>query len=125
MGSGAHATSYPMKNVALFFEEKRPDREANHSPPNIAEVKKAWVITSTHPLALMKLCSVGLTQRQFYLLHFNFLLTQITGSDYVGNVADLEPHSPMGLQGLILAYVYLFKLYALLYIPRCNAQACV
>jgi hypothetical protein len=32
---------------------KRPGREADHSPPAIAEVKKTWVYTSTPPYAFM------------------------------------------------------------------------
>jgi hypothetical protein len=32
---------------------KRPGREANHSPPAIAEVKKMWIYTSTPPYAFM------------------------------------------------------------------------
>jgi hypothetical protein len=37
--SGAHPTSYPMG-------VKRPEREADHSPPTSAEVKKMWDYTS-------------------------------------------------------------------------------
>jgi hypothetical protein len=32
---------------------KRPGREADHSPPNSAEVKKTWVYTSTPPYVFM------------------------------------------------------------------------
>jgi hypothetical protein len=32
--------------------EKQPAREADHSPPAIAEVKKMWIYTSTPPLRL-------------------------------------------------------------------------
>jgi hypothetical protein len=32
---------------------KRPRREADHSPPTSAEVKKTWVYTSTPPYAFM------------------------------------------------------------------------
>jgi hypothetical protein len=32
---------------------KRPRREADHSPPVNAEVKKMWIYTSTHPYAFM------------------------------------------------------------------------
>jgi hypothetical protein len=31
---------------------KRPGREAEHSPPSSAEVRKAWSYTSTHPICL-------------------------------------------------------------------------
>jgi hypothetical protein len=32
---------------------KLPGREADHSPPASAEVKKIWIYTSTHPHAFM------------------------------------------------------------------------
>jgi hypothetical protein len=32
---------------------KRLDREADHSPPTIAEVKKTWVYISTSPYVFM------------------------------------------------------------------------
>jgi hypothetical protein len=32
---------------------KRPGREADHSPPTSAEVKKIWIYTSTSPYAFM------------------------------------------------------------------------
>jgi hypothetical protein len=35
---------------ALSLGVKRPGREADHSPPSIAEVKNAWSYTSTPPL---------------------------------------------------------------------------
>jgi hypothetical protein len=31
-----------------------PGREAHHSPPDSAEVKKTWIYTSTPPLVFMK-----------------------------------------------------------------------
>jgi hypothetical protein len=34
---------------ALSPGVKRPGREADHSPPNSAEIKKTWVYTSTSP----------------------------------------------------------------------------
>jgi hypothetical protein len=36
---------------ALSPGVKRQGREADHSPPNIAEVKKMWIYTSTPPHA--------------------------------------------------------------------------
>jgi hypothetical protein len=35
---------------------KRPESEADHSPPASAEVKKMWIYTSTPPYAFMALC---------------------------------------------------------------------
>jgi hypothetical protein len=49
-GSGAHPTSYPMDTGALPSRIKQPGREADHSPPTSAEVKKTWVV---HPLLLL------------------------------------------------------------------------
>jgi hypothetical protein len=43
-GSGAHATSYPIGKGALSSGVMRPGREADHSPPSVAEVKKSGVI---------------------------------------------------------------------------------
>jgi hypothetical protein len=34
-------------------EVKRPEHEADHSPPTSAEVKKIWLYTSTSPYAFM------------------------------------------------------------------------
>jgi hypothetical protein len=39
-GSGAHRASYPMGNRSSFPGDKRPEREADHSPPSSAEVKE-------------------------------------------------------------------------------------
>jgi hypothetical protein len=38
--------------AALSPGIKRPGREADHSPPASAEVKKMWIYTSTHPIRL-------------------------------------------------------------------------
>jgi hypothetical protein len=40
-------TSYPMLPQALSLGVKQQGREADHSPPTIAEVKKTWFYTST------------------------------------------------------------------------------
>jgi hypothetical protein len=42
--SGAHPASYPMGTEAGYSVVKRPRREADHSPPSIAEVKNAEAI---------------------------------------------------------------------------------
>jgi hypothetical protein len=52
-GSGAHPAFYPMGTGALCQGVKRPGREADHSPPTSAEVKKMWIFTSTPPYAFM------------------------------------------------------------------------
>jgi hypothetical protein len=40
---------------ALSPAVKRPEREAEHSPPTSDEVKKTWVYTSTPPYVFMAL----------------------------------------------------------------------
>jgi hypothetical protein len=37
---------------ALSLRVKRPEREADHSPPSNAEIKNAWNYTSTPPIRL-------------------------------------------------------------------------
>jgi hypothetical protein len=46
-GFGVHPTSYKMGTGGSFSEVKRQGREADHSPPTGAEVKKMWIYTST------------------------------------------------------------------------------
>jgi hypothetical protein len=43
------STQSPMKGLpgALSQGEKRPEREANYSPPSSAEIKNVWRCTST------------------------------------------------------------------------------
>jgi hypothetical protein len=43
---GTHALSYSMENRSFFPEVKWPEREAEHSSRNIAEVRKEWSCTS-------------------------------------------------------------------------------
>jgi hypothetical protein len=38
---------------ALLPDVKQPGREADHSPPTSAEVKKTWIYTSNFPYAFM------------------------------------------------------------------------
>jgi hypothetical protein len=54
-GSGVHPTSYPMGTGALSPGVRRQRREADHSPPTSAEVKKMWIYTSTPPYAFIVL----------------------------------------------------------------------
>jgi hypothetical protein len=51
--SGVHPTSYPTGTSFFSSAVKRPELEADHSPPTSAEVKKTWVYTSTLPYAFM------------------------------------------------------------------------
>jgi hypothetical protein len=48
------ASSRPALGLTQTFAGvKRPRREADHSPPSSAEVKKMWIYTSTSPYAFM------------------------------------------------------------------------
>jgi hypothetical protein len=55
-GSAAHPASYPMGIGGSFPEVKQTGREADHSPPSSAEVKKEWSYTSTLPYVFMTWC---------------------------------------------------------------------
>jgi hypothetical protein len=52
-GSGVHPTSYKMGTGGSFPRLKRQGREADHSPPISAEVKKMCIYTSTPPYVFM------------------------------------------------------------------------
>jgi hypothetical protein len=51
-GTRVHPTSYTMGTGISFPGVKRPRREADHSPPTSAEVKKMWIYTSTSQYAM-------------------------------------------------------------------------
>jgi hypothetical protein len=53
--AGLGSTQSPIQLVprAISPGVKRPERQADHSPPASAEVKKMWIYTSTPPYALM------------------------------------------------------------------------
>jgi hypothetical protein len=44
---------FPVGTGGCFPGVKRAVREADHSPPTSAEVKKMWIYTSTPPYAFM------------------------------------------------------------------------
>jgi hypothetical protein len=46
--------AHPVGTGALSLGLKRPVREADHSPPTSAEVKKMWIYTSIPPYAFME-----------------------------------------------------------------------
>jgi hypothetical protein len=46
-GSEAHPAYYTMGTEGAIPGVKRPEREADHSPPTSAEVKKKWIYTYT------------------------------------------------------------------------------
>jgi hypothetical protein len=49
IGNGVHPTSDPLGTGGSFPGVKRPGREADHSLPARAAVKKTWIYTSTRP----------------------------------------------------------------------------
>jgi hypothetical protein len=51
--SGAHPASCPMGTGGSFPGGKAARREAEHSPPASAEVKKVWIYTSAPPYTFM------------------------------------------------------------------------
>jgi hypothetical protein len=51
--SGAHPVSYPIGKGGSSPGVKQPGREADHSPPTSAEVKKTWIYTSAPPYTFM------------------------------------------------------------------------
>jgi hypothetical protein len=57
--------------VAPSLVVKRPEREADHSPPCSAEVKNVWSYTSTPQYGFMAWCSVKSTGTT---LHFTFII---------------------------------------------------
>jgi hypothetical protein len=67
-GSGAHPASYPMGTGALSPRIKRQEREADHSLPINAEVKKMWIYTSTPLYAFMVWCFNSLCKGQIYFI---------------------------------------------------------
>jgi hypothetical protein len=57
-GSGAHPASYPMGTRGSSLGIKRPEREADHSPPSSAEVKEC---VELHRYSLIRLHGVVLS----------------------------------------------------------------
>jgi hypothetical protein len=66
-GSRTHPASYPMGTGDSFPEVKQPGREADHSPPTNADVKRMWVYTSTPPQVFMAYCLISYAEGQIYL----------------------------------------------------------
>jgi hypothetical protein len=57
---------------ALSLWVKRPGREADHSTPTSAEIKKTWIYTASPPYVFTAQCLISQAQGQFYLT-FTFL----------------------------------------------------
>jgi hypothetical protein len=71
-GSGAHPALYPMGAGGSFPRgKKRPEREADQSPPCSAEVKNGGVIYLHSPIRLPSIvlnCLINIVQGELYLL---------------------------------------------------------
>jgi hypothetical protein len=70
-------TQPPIKWVrrALSLGVKRPEREADHSPPSSAEVKNSWSYTATAQYVFMAWCLVNHKDNftfSFFNLHHDF-----------------------------------------------------
>jgi hypothetical protein len=63
---------------ALSPGVKRPEREADNSPPSSAEVKKTWIYTSTPTYAFMAWCLISQAQGQLYLSYLKVRATKVT-----------------------------------------------
>jgi hypothetical protein len=70
-GSGAHPASYPMGTRALSPEVKRLEREADHSPPSSAKVKK-WVELYLHSPNTPSCCGAQWKHRDNFTFTFTF-----------------------------------------------------
>jgi hypothetical protein len=71
-------TQLPIQWVpdALSLKVKRPESEADHSPPSSVEVKNAWSYISTPPIHLMASCSVRRSRTALPLhLHLHVSVT--------------------------------------------------
>jgi hypothetical protein len=68
--SGAQPASYPMGIRGSFPVGKWPGHEADYSPPSSAEIRNAWIYTSTPPRRLngMVLSSAQLSE---HIISFN------------------------------------------------------
>jgi len=69
-GSGAHPTSCPVGTWSSFPGVKQPEREADHPPSSIAEVKNSWNYISIPQYVVMEWCllSTEVTLHYFTLL---------------------------------------------------------
>jgi hypothetical protein len=61
-----------------FPRVKQPDREADHSAPTSAKVKKTWVYTSTPAYFFMAWCLIRQAQGQLHLFYFTLHIQQST-----------------------------------------------
>jgi hypothetical protein len=72
-GSVAHPTSYSMGTRALSLGVKRPEREADHSPPSSTEVKECVELYLHSLYAFMAWCLVKHRNNFTFALIFNYM----------------------------------------------------
>jgi hypothetical protein len=58
VGGGGQQASYSMGIGGCFPGLRRPECEADHLPPNSAEVKNTWSYASTTPIVFMAWCFI-------------------------------------------------------------------
>jgi hypothetical protein len=61
----------PPRRLNRLWGVKRQGREADHSPPTSAEVKKTWIYTSTPPYALMAQCLVKHSDNFTFIIQYS------------------------------------------------------
>jgi hypothetical protein len=84
--SEAHPASYTIINGSTMV--KRPWREADHSYPSSAEVKKMWIYTSTPPYTFMAQCLVKHRDNFTFTLPTSW---KLTGEwNYIYNILKLN-----------------------------------
>jgi hypothetical protein len=75
----------------MFYKNVVLEREADHSPPFSAKVKKEWTYTSIHPFAFIS-CTVRLTLKYMPLIKGMSLYSQILQN--FSAVTEVELMSP-------------------------------
>jgi hypothetical protein len=82
--------TYPIQWVpgAPSLEVKRPEHEADHSPPSITEVKNVWSYTSTSPYVFMAWYLVKHKDK------FTFKSDRLADSRHSAERNSLRVHSP-------------------------------
>jgi hypothetical protein len=59
--------------IQYVFGVKRPEREADHSSPTSAEVKKMWLYISTSPYVFMAYCLIIYVKDNVILLLYTYI----------------------------------------------------
>jgi hypothetical protein len=83
-----------VRPTQLPIQSKQSGREADHSPPTSAEVKKTWIYTSTPPYVFMSQCLINLAHEQlyFYIHAYSDRLTDCSFGRKRGRGVKLTTH---------------------------------